>query len=276
LWRVCCWWASAALLSPGTAVTASPRTESNGSLGPVSPDNIPGCGRTIPGGPSIRWICGPAACCSRLPGTLVCRGGVPRAIEKVSMTRSSPAFRALSATAAAAVLALSVGLSAMGTAHAESPTPTPSPTCEVSCEPAVTEPPAEVQRKPEPNPPEPPQVPGPPADPGPPGEPQPAAPAPEPAPTLAPEPGAALAAPSAEATTNSPSAAPAPAGPSTASNWNTPVTKSAEPTAAAAVNTGDGPGLGDPGLPAIIAGVVLVGMGGLAFAWWSRSRLSTH
>jgi outer membrane biosynthesis protein TonB len=229
----------------------------------------------IPGVQSIRWICGPAACCSRLPGTLVCRGGVPRAVEKVSMTRSSPAFRAISATAAAGVLALSVGLSAVGAAHAESPTPTPSPTCVESCETAVADPAAEVQRKPEPKPPEPPQVPGPPVDPGPPAAPQPAAPAPEPAPTLAPESSPAVAAPS-TATTNSTGATPAPAGPSTASNWNTPATKSAKPTAAAAVNAGDGPGFGDPGLPAIIAGVVLVGLGGLAFAWWSRSRLSAH
>jgi outer membrane biosynthesis protein TonB len=192
------------------------------------------------------------------------------------MTRSSPAFRAVSATAAAAVLALSVGLSAVGAAHAESPTPTPSPTCVESCETAVADPAAEVQRKPEPKPPEPPQVPGPPVDPGPPAAPQPAAPAPEPAPTLAPEPSAAVAAPPAEATPSSPGVTPAAAGPSTESNWNKPVTKSAQPTAAAAVNAGDGPGFGDPGLPAIIAGVVLVGLGGLAFAWWSRSRLSAH
>ena len=59
------------------------------------------------------------------------------------------------------------------------------------------------------------------------------------------------------------------------SNWNKPVTKSATPTQAAA-SKGDGPGFGDPGLLTIMAGVLLVGLGGLAFAWYGRNRLSTH
>jgi hypothetical protein len=63
--------------------------------------------------------------------------------------------------------------------------------------------------------------------------------------------------------------------PSTDSNWNKPVTKSATPTQAGA-SGGDRPGFGDPGLLTIMAGVLLVGLGGLAFAWYGRNRLSTH
>ena len=33
---------------------------------------------------------------------------------------------------------------------------------------------------------------------------------------------------------------------------------------------------GSPGLLAIMAGVLLIGMAGLAFAWWGRNRLSSH
>jgi hypothetical protein len=64
--------------------------------------------------------------------------------------------------------------------------------------------------------------------------------------------------------------------PSTESNWNKPVTKSAKPTQAAAVSDSDGPGFGDQGLPTILVGVLLVGLGGMAFAWWSRNRASAH
>jgi hypothetical protein len=31
-----------------------------------------------------------------------------------------------------------------------------------------------------------------------------------------------------------------------------------------------------PGLLAIMGGVLLVGVAGLAFAWWGRNRLSSH
>jgi hypothetical protein len=66
------------------------------------------------------------------------------------------------------------------------------------------------------------------------------------------------------------------AGPSTESNWNKPITKSAKPTQAAAPSTNDGPGPGNGRLLPVTAGVLLVGLGGLSFAWWSRSRLSSH
>jgi len=65
--------------------------------------------------------------------------------------------------------------------------------------------------------------------------------------------------------------------PSTESNWNKPITKSATPTQAAAVSRNDGSGLfGSPGLLAIMAGVLLVGVAGLAFALWGRNRFSSH
>jgi hypothetical protein len=64
--------------------------------------------------------------------------------------------------------------------------------------------------------------------------------------------------------------------PSTESNWNKPVTKSSEPTQAAAVSASKGPGFGDPGLLTVLVGVLLMGMGGLAFAWWGRNRASAH
>lgn len=80
-----------------------------------------------------------------------------------------------------------------------------------------------------------------------------------------------------EVTTSAPGAVPSAAAPSTESNWNKPITKSTKQTpAAAAVSTGDGPGFGDTGLLTIMLGVLLVGLGGLAFAWWGRSRTSTH
>lgn len=107
--------------------------------------------------------------------------------------------------------------------------------------------------------------------------PQPAEPAPAPVPTLAPEPSetAVQETPSAEAVTSAPGATPS-TSPSTDSNWNKPLTKSASPTQAAAAPKGDGPGFGDPGLLSVMAGVLLVGIGGLAFAWWGRTRLYTH
>jgi hypothetical protein len=43
------------------------------------------------------------------------------------------------------------------------------------------------------------------------------------------------------------------------------------------VSRNDGSGLfGGPGLLPIMAGALLVGVAGLAFAWWGRNRLSSH
>jgi hypothetical protein len=104
----------------------------------------------------------------------------------------------------------------------------------------------------------------------------PAAPAPEPEPTLAPEPSApAGETATAEATTATPSPTPSTASPSTESNWNKPITKPARPTQAAAVSGRDDAGSGGGFLP-ITAGVLLVGLGGISFAWWSRNRISAH
>jgi uncharacterized membrane protein len=107
--------------------------------------------------------------------------------------------------------------------------------------------------------------------------PPPAEPAPAPVSSLAPEPSepAVQEAPSAQATTSAPGATPS-TSPPTDSNWNKPLTKSASPTQAAAASRGDGPGFGDPGLWSVMAGVLLVAIGGLAFAWYGRNRLSTH
>lgn len=195
------------------------------------------------------------------------------------MTPSPSVLRALSAAAAVAVLAFSAGVSAVVPANAE--TSEPSPTCGLICLPVPSEPDPEVPRNPSPKPtgqePSAPVKPPTPA-PAPPGPPQPPAPDPEPVPTLAPEPGEAAReeTPSGGATTSAPGTALSTAGPSTESNWNKPVTKSANPTQAAALAKGDGPGFGDPGLLPIMAGVLLVGLGGLAFAWYGRNRLSTH
>lgn len=186
------------------------------------------------------------------------------------MTRRPSVLRAMLATAAVAVLALSVGLSAVAPSNAA--TTEPSPTCGLICFPVPSEshsprptptgqPPSATVKPPAPT-----QAPPPP--------PQPAEPAPAPVPTLAPEPGetAVQEAPSAPAAT---SATPY-TGPSTESNWNKPFTRSASPTQAAAASRGGGPGFGNPGLLSIMAGVLLVGLGGLAFAWWGRNRPSTH
>ncbi|MCP1413173.1 hypothetical protein [Paenarthrobacter sp. A20] len=76
------------------------------------------------------------------------------------------------------------------------------------------------------------------------------------------------AAPSASATSASPS-------PSKSSNWNTPVDKGKETQAAVlAGNSIEGPNM--LGLFGILGGVLIVGLGGLAFALWSKNRLSSH
>ena len=184
-------------------------------------------------------------------------------------------LRAVPATVAALGVALAVGLGPVEAAYAESPTADPTPTACESCEQPTTAP-GDNPGKPDPKPtqePDPaqPEVPVP----APPAKKVPAAPAPPPEPTLAPEPGAtAEESAAAEATTASPSPTAPTSGPSTESNWNKPITKSARPTQAAAVSgSDDGSG---SGLLPITAGVLLVGLGGLSFVWWSRNRISAH
>jgi len=190
------------------------------------------------------------------------------------MKQKPSALRAVLATAAASVVALSIGLWAVAPANAE--TSEPTPTCGLICIPGLSEPDPKDPRTPRPKPtseePTSPPAPAPPALP-------PAEPAPAPVHTLAPaatEPaGEGSAEASAEAATGAPSATPS-ALPSTESNWNKPITKSTKPTQAAAVSNDDGPGFGDPGLLTIFVGVLLMGLGGLAFAWWGRNRVSAH
>lgn len=198
------------------------------------------------------------------------------------MLRFSPVLRAVPATLAAGI-ALAVGVGGVGAAYAESPTAGPTETACASCQPATG---PEVDKKPEPKPtqtqepsvPAQPEVPAP----APPAQQVPAEPEPEP--TLVPEPAPPPAPQSSvtveetaapEATTASPSPTPSTVGPSAESNWNKPIKKSAKPTHAAAVSEGDGPGF-DTGLLPITAGVLLIGLGGISFAWWSRSRTSAH
>jgi hypothetical protein len=203
---------------------------------------------------------------------------VPRAVEKENMIRSSAVLRNVSATVAGAFLALTLGLSAAVPAHAETGEPTPS--CLLNCGVILVDsgdktPPGNPGKQ-DPRPTIEPPAPAP-ALPAPPAAPAPAAP--EPIATTAPEP---IVSPTEETassapSTTGPSTSPSSTTPSTESNWNTPVTKSAKPTQAAGVSRNDGSGLfGSPGLLAIMAGVLLVGVAGLAFAWWGRNRLSSH
>lgn len=199
------------------------------------------------------------------------------------MSPSLPALRAVQATASAAVLALAVGLSAAGAAAAETPDPSApatTPACEGPCtlEPTTTRSSDGRNDKPK----------GPDEPPGPPGGAAPAPPAaPEPVVPAAPAPAAPPApeAPAPEETTAAEPAAPETtaaepgptpsSSPSTESNWNKPVTRSPKATQAGAVTRG-GPGLDGPSPLAITAGVLLVGAGGLACAWWGRNRLRAH
>jgi hypothetical protein len=198
------------------------------------------------------------------------------------MSPSSPAFRAVSATASAAVLAFAVSLSAAGAAAAETPDPSAptAPVCEASCtlEPTTTRSGDGRNDKPK-GPDEPPGQPGG-AAPAPPAAPEPAVPAaPAPAAPAAPE------APVPEETTPAEPAAPETtaaeprttpsSSPSTESNWNKPVTRTPKAAQAGAATRG-GPGSEGPSPLAITAGVLLVGAGGLAFAWWGRNRLRAH
>ncbi|MFJ4029226.1 hypothetical protein ACIPWF_17955 [Paenarthrobacter sp. NPDC089989] len=90
------------------------------------------------------------------------------------------------------------------------------------------------------------------------------------APSAAPEPSTTAAAPATASAT--PSASPSP---SKSSNWDTPIDKGKETQAAVLANASyNGPNL--MGLFGILGGVLLVGLGGLAFALWSKNRLSSH
>jgi hypothetical protein len=59
------------------------------------------------------------------------------------------------------------------------------------------------------------------------------------------------------------------------SDWNKPIAKSAKPTQAS-VSTYNGPDPGHQKLLPVTAGVLLVGLSGLSFAWWGRNRRSSH
>lgn len=218
------------------------------------------------------------------------------------MPPSSPAHRAVLATASAAVLAASISLPAGGAALADPPEPTGSATAttapgcgdDCSLEPTspATEPVRPTRTKPADRP----------------GPPTPSSPAPQPvlptsaAPTsTGPAVPPAISGPTAtggpgiegtnlerqasapatsagppEAATSPGGAAPTSGAPSSDSGWNTPVTTSARATQAAAVSRAELSGRGGPDLPAVAAGVLLVGTGGGAFAWWIRNRPRTH
>ncbi|MCY1675365.1 hypothetical protein OVA06_11730 [Pseudarthrobacter sp. SL88] len=211
------------------------------------------------------------------------------------MPPSSPAHRAVLATASAAVLAASISLPAGGAPVADPPEPTGSATAttapgcgdECSLEPTspATEPVRPTRTKPADRP----------------GPPTPSSPAPQPVlPTSAAPTSTGPAVPPATSsptatvgpathgtnpeTSPDPSvAAPSPGGaapttaaPSSDSGWDTPVTTSARATQAAAVSRAEMSGRGGPDLPAVAAGVLLVGTGGGAFAWWIRNRPRMH
>ena len=64
--------------------------------------------------------------------------------------------------------------------------------------------------------------------------------------------------------------------PSVESNWNKPIDDGKEASQAAFVSDKPASGNGLFGILAIMAGVLLVGLGGLAFALWSRNRIGVH
>lgn len=198
------------------------------------------------------------------------------------MVRSSPARRAVSAAASAVFISFSAGLLTAGAAVADAAVPLRPATgiisdCEGLCllDPgdSASEEPTEDPERPRPsrsgNPPETSAPPAPPPAVQDPASPAPAVPttAPEPAVSAVVEPAgpapedtaAATATPSptAAATTSAP--------PSTESNWNAPVIRSAKSTQAAAVSPVDRPGRGTPEVLTIMAGVLLVGAGGICF-----------
>jgi outer membrane biosynthesis protein TonB len=199
------------------------------------------------------------------------------------MIRSFSVLRDASAAAVVVFLALTVGLSAAVPASADDGDPGPSCGVGIVCEllPGDQKPPPDTPGTGKPTgPPSEPPAPPPAAPPPAPTLPAvPVAPAPAPVPVVTTDPGGGEVEeiPTPEATASTVSPAATSAGPSAESNWNKPVTKSAKPTQAAAVSRNDGSGLfGGPGLLAIMAGVLLVGAAGLAFAWWGRNRFSSH
>ena len=197
------------------------------------------------------------------------------------MIRSSSVVRDASAAAVLDFLALTVGLSAAVPASADDGDPGPSCGIGIVCEllPGDQKPPPDTPGTGKPT--EPPsETPAPPPAVPAPAPTVPAVPvAPAPAPVVTTDPAVAAdeETPTPEATASPVSPAATSAGPSAESNWDKPVTKSARPTQAAAVSRNDGSGLfGGPKLLAIMAGVLLVGTAGLAFAWWGRNRFSSH
>ncbi|WP_426302678.1 hypothetical protein [Arthrobacter sp. R-11] len=76
--------------------------------------------------------------------------------------------------------------------------------------------------------------------------------------------------------TPTPSHSSASASPSVESNWNKPIDDGKEASQAAFVSDKPASGDGLFGILAIMAGVLLVGLGGLAFALWSRNRIGVH
>jgi hypothetical protein len=189
---------------------------------------------------------------------------------------------------AATVLALTAAVGIAGAVHAESgsPAPTTAPVPTTAAPAPTTSAPAPAPAQPAPAPVL--KVPA---------KPQPAAPV---APARRPAPAMRTTVPSASApaagvmpTTAEPVVAVAPAtagrtsaGPTTSatpsvalvdSNWTRPIETPAEASHEAVVSTnGKEPGAGMFGLFALMGGVLLVGLGGLAFALWSRNRLASH
>ncbi|MBO1266434.1 hypothetical protein [Arthrobacter cavernae] len=70
-----------------------------------------------------------------------------------------------------------------------------------------------------------------------------------------------------------PSATPSP---SSSSNWNTPIDDGKKKAQAAVLASDNGNGPNMFGLFAIMGGVLLVGLGGMAFALWMRNRVAAH
>ena len=204
------------------------------------------------------------------------------------MTPSSPALRVVSIAAAAAVLAMAVsffpGRPAAADSAATAPAATPgaqapADDCGLVCLPIL-------DGRPEPADPEQPRqtttgTPAPPPAAEAPAGPQapgasPAAAVPGTVPST-PDPADGAAPDGAPAEATAPGTSPAPPKSSAAGpDWNTPVTRSARATQAAAITAGSGAGTGGPELLPIAAGTLLVGAGGGAFIWWGRNRLRTH
>lgn len=202
----------------------------------------------------------------------------------------SNAVRRVPAVLAGVLLAAGAWLAPQGAAHAAPCVPSTAGTCPsvaAPTEPTPTDPAPEAGKtKPLPKP-EPTRVresqqqpPAPvPAAPAPSVQaPQPAvvqapvtvAPEPTQPPSPAQEPSTTAAAPATVSAT--PSSTPSP---SKSSNWDTPIDKGKETQAAVLANTSfNGPNF--LGLFGILGGVLLIGLGGLAFALWSKNRLSSH